>query len=488
MAGTVRPSVLDRVGEEIQSVVVPVSICMAMTVALVRYLMPHGAAGASGVAIATVYYHEKASDSAGTKFEGSLINSLIFIGIIGSMTFVLFLLFKYRCTKVIYGYFGFAGFSIFAVLGGSVALGVLIKAGVAIDVYTFALVLYNFSVGGVLFTFYLPGPLVVKQGYLVFVGTIVAFWFTKIPEWTTWMLLAAMSLYDLCAVLLPGGPLKVLVELAEERDEDIPALVYEARPTSSTRSTAELRQQREHAARRRQQQRRARQQGGHTGGARRNASVGVEEEDGVGAENSRTVRPDVSGEGAPAGGAEGAWTAPTALGDAAAGGSASPPPSPPSEAEDAQDEETRLLPPADEGADADAGTLTPPARVSARGRGPSRHGREQQRRSQDLQEEGDDDDDDDDMMLPDAIKLGLGDFIFYSVLVGRAAMYDLSTVVASYLAIVAGLGATLLLLAVYQKALPALPISIALGMAFYFITRFVLEPFTTSMSTSLVWA
>ena len=105
-----------------------------------------------------------------------------------------------------------------------------------------------------------------------------------------------------------------------------------------------------------------------------------------------------------------------------------------------------------------------------------------------MQEEGDDDDDDDDMMLPDAIKLGLGDFIFYSVLVGRAAMYDLSTVVASYLAIVAGLGATLLLLAVYQKALPALPISIALGMAFYFIPRFVLEPFTTSMSTSLVWA
>jgi presenilin 1 len=86
-----------------------------------------------------------------------------------------------------------------------------------------------------------------------------------------------------------------------------------------------------------------------------------------------------------------------------------------------------------------------------------------------------------------AIKLGLGDFIFYSVLVGRAALYDMTTVYACYLAIISGLGATLALLAVWRRALPALPISIALGIIFYFLSRFLMEPFIMQSSMNLVF-
>lgn len=85
--------------------------------------------------------------------------------------------------------------------------------------------------------------------------------------------------------------------------------------------------------------------------------------------------------------------------------------------------------------------------------------------------------------MPDGIKLGLGDFIFYSMLVGKAAQYDMMTVFAAFIGIIAGLGLTLLCLAIYKHALPALPFSIALGVLFYFTTRIVMEPFIVPLAT-----
>eukprot|EP00983_Pelagomonas_calceolata_P095379 1158006-Pelagomonas_calceolata.AAC.1 len=64
------------------------------------------------------------------------------------------------------------------------------------------------QVVGVIGVLFVPIPLLLKQGYLVWVGVISAYIFTWIPEWTAWMIICAMALYDIAAVLLPGGPLK----------------------------------------------------------------------------------------------------------------------------------------------------------------------------------------------------------------------------------------------------------------------------------------
>lgn len=85
---------------------------------------------------------------------------------------------------------------------------------------------------------------------------------------------------------------------------------------------------------------------------------------------------------------------------------------------------------------------------------------------------------------PSSIRLGLGDFIFYSVMVAKAAMYSFTTFAACMLVILSGLGGTLVLLSVYHSALPALPISIFLGVIFYLLTKVLIEPYIEVIMTS----
>jgi len=74
------------------------------------------------------------------------------------------------------------------------------------------------------------------------------------------------------------------------------------------------------------------------------------------------------------------------------------------------------------------------------------------------------------------IKLGLGDFVFYSLLVGRACLSSITAFAACAIAVLAGLCATLALLPVLERVLPALPISVAVGILFYFISSSLIEP------------
>ena len=79
------------------------------------------------------------------------------------------------------------------------------------------------------------------------------------------------------------------------------------------------------------------------------------------------------------------------------------------------------------------------------------------------------------------IKLGLGDFVFYSVLVARAGLYNTLTAAISFPPILFGLALTLLLLSLFEKALPALPISLTFGILFSFCARFALSPMVNAL-------
>lgn len=52
-------SILDDLGQEVTGIVAPVSICMFLTVLLVRILNPEGVSNPSAVAIAQTFYKEQ---------------------------------------------------------------------------------------------------------------------------------------------------------------------------------------------------------------------------------------------------------------------------------------------------------------------------------------------------------------------------------------------------------------------------------------------
>lgn len=359
---------------------------MFTVVLLVCLLNSDPSSSSSFSSIATAAYSETDSDSPWDKLLGAFLNSLVFVAAITVATFLLVLLFYLRCVTFLKLYMGFSALVVLANLGGEISILLIDRFRFPIDSLTFSILLFNFSVVGVFAVFMSRFSILITQGYLVVIGVLVAYFFTMLPEWTTWVLLVALALYDLAAVLLPVGPLRLLVEMAISRDEDIPALVYEARPV--IRDDSRLVQRR----------------------VWREQRSNVNDDD---VENN-VVR---------------------------------------SEEEEEQRSEEISVPLID----SSSSSSRPETFLEGIGLGAS-----------------------------GAIKLGLGDFIFYSVLVGRAAMYDLMTVYACYLAIIAGLGVTLMLLSVYQKALPALPVSIMLGVVFYFLARLFLEVFVVQCSSNLV--
>jgi len=371
---------------------VPVSLCLLVVVATMNSIQFYKR---KDLYLVYTPFHE---DDPGifSKIQSALLNSLIFLSLIAVMTVILIVLYKYRCYKTIHGWLIMSSLSLLSIFSYIYLMEVLKTYNIAFDYITLLLFMWNFGSMGMI-CIHWKGPLHLQQAYLIFIAALMALVFIKyLPEWTTWVVLAAVSIWDLIAVLPTKGPLRILVETAQERNEQIfPALIYSSAVMYAAVNTGD------------------------------------------------------DGDNPPA-----------------------PPP-----------RQRNPPPEGSQGASHNQVGYTRPVGIEGEvriegGRPRVVPTQQEPRANRPHHEHGFHDDSEDER----GVKLGLGDFIFYSVLVGKASTYgDWNTTLACAVAILIGLSLTLLLLAIYKKALPALPISIFFGLFFCFATKEVIQPFTDTL-------
>jgi hypothetical protein len=362
---------------------IPVSLCMLVVVVTMNSISFY-----SSTSVYMVYtpFTDQNVDTT-TKVWQSFANAFILMAVIVVMTIVLIVLYKFRCYKVIHGWLIISSLMLLF-LFMYIYFGEVLRAyNIPMDYLTVALFMWNFGVVGMI-CIHWKGPLLLQQGYLILISALMALVFIKfLPDWTTWVVLGVISVWDLIAVLCPKGPLRILVETAQERNETIfPALIYSSAVAYYT-GTATM-----------------------TTTTTNDNSENTDYENET--ENQNQNLPEVAFS-----------TSRT-----------------PANEHFLNQSSTQML------------TSEMPV--------------EEER----------------------GVKLGLGDFIFYSVLVGKASSYgDWNTTLACFVAILIGLCLTLLLLAIFRKALPALPISIAFGLTFYFATSTLVQPFADRLASELVY-
>lgn len=154
-------------------------------------------------------------------------NSAVMLTYIITVTTVIILLYKKRFYKIIDGFL-FFNTALFLTFFLYLHIQETFTAfGIPIDVISLLIITGNLCIMGII-SIHFKGPLIIQQTFLILIAAMFALILIKfMPNWTVWGILLLISFWDLFAVLYSKGPLRILVETAQERNEPIFAsLIY----------------------------------------------------------------------------------------------------------------------------------------------------------------------------------------------------------------------------------------------------------------------
>ncbi|KAK8795667.1 hypothetical protein WA158_000324 [Blastocystis sp. Blastoise] len=470
----------------LSAIVNPVAITMLLTSILVSVVRPSGFVESLQQGMNVYMVFKESTADVGTSIWQAVINALVMILGIGCLTFIIVLLYKYRCIKVLYGLLYFSTFSALGYTGGFITYMCFTQYKIRWDVISLIFVFYNFGVCGVIAIFYGYLPKLAVKAYLIIISVIVGYLLSFFPYvyiysfyliyiyslsslilflhlyiylyslnilsylyisslsiyiyiyWTTWCLLLALALYDILAVLTPCGPLKLLVNIAKNRDDPIPGLLYEAELNTGNRGEissqeipSNLTQEQVHA-------------------------IAVEK---LRLEDQRNgIKPEqikIIPQNAPLPSESAFSPAPTATPPATSANNGS--------------------------SDINTNKITTFTNNINESNCVSQDGTQIDSENEEvINMEETEDYGAPSIFERESVHLGLGDFIFYSLLVTTAGYYSIVPYIACFVTIIAGLLITMALLSILEHALPALPFSMVLGVSMYFIVYY----FCTDMINS----
>lgn len=420
------------------------------------------------------------TSSTGVSIKWAIIIAVILIAMIVVVTALILVCYYYGCVKII---------MVWMIIAVSLLLSLYLfiafkdvpkLINTPFDWIGLVLFIINIAVIGDLSIFW-RAPTVFTQVYLIFISVLIAIVFLNLPDWTVWVLLGVLIIYDCCVVLCPHGLLNVIIQKSEERGDSIPALIYSTAAWISKVHNSDDENENNDDENE--------ENDGNNGDDGNGNNNGTHNEnDGSSNSNNTTNNNNNSNRNTNNSNNSDDDDPEINLVDIENPEDKNEIQKKKEYKNNKKDDESNqplLAPNEPNENDSDGILSTVQTRTlddddendknDENGDENSKKILTEEERKEKKRRRFESDDE-------EGIKLGLGDFVFYGILVTRAARIGWDVTILCILAVILGLSITLILLAIFQRPLPALPFSLFIGIIFYFIGIYTFRPFHVNVT------